>query len=115
MTERDDFEYGGVWNGLSYIVLGLLAMAVFVFYGDSVNAVGVIASIVFVGIGIAAVLAPKISPRFTELNRYWTGLFWALCGFGILGLGLLSSHRWVRGVILGVGFVICGILIAFDL
>jgi len=40
MTERDDFEYGGLWNGLSYIVLGLLAMTVFVFYGDPVNAVG---------------------------------------------------------------------------
>lgn len=115
MTERDHLDFRGLWNGLSYIFLGLLAMIVFVFYGDSVNTVGVIASIVFVGIGIAAVLAPRISPLFTELNRYWTGLFWVLCGLGILGLGLLSSTRWVSGVILGVGFVICGVLIAFDL
>mgnify|MGYP006271340731 CR=1 FL=1 len=115
MTERDYLDFAGLWNGLSYIILGLLAMAVFVFYGDSANTVGVIASIAFVGIGIAAVLTAKISPLFAELNHYWTGLFWALCGLGILGLGLISSHRWLRSVILGVGFVIYGSLIAFDL
>lgn len=115
MTERDDSDYDELSNGLSYIVLGLLAMAVFVFYGDSLNAVGVIASIVFVGIGIAAVLAPKISPQVTELNRYWTGLFWALCGVGTVAFGLLSSHRRIGGVILGVGIVLCGLFVAFDL
>lgn len=114
MTERTRLDFGGLWNGLSYIILGLLAMAVFIFYGGSVNTGGVIASIAFVGIGVAAVLAPKISPLFTGLNRYWIGLFWALCGVVILGLGLLSSTRWASGVILGVLFAVYGVLTVFN-
>jgi len=115
MAERNHLNFGGLWTGLSYIFLGLLAMGIFALYGESINTVEIISSIVFVGIGVATLLAPKISPRFAELNRYWTGLFWALCGLGILGLSLLSSRRWVSGVILGVGLVIYGILIIFDL
>ncbi|MGQ3413514.1 hypothetical protein ACT4ML_14765 [Natrinema sp. LN54] len=114
MTERDRLDFGGLWNGLSYIVLGLVALAVFVFYGDPVDTGGVIASIALVGIGVAAVLAQKLSPLFAELNRYWTGLFWALCGLGILGLGLLSSTKRASSGVLGVLFVIYGVLIAFD-
>lgn len=114
MSEGDRVDFGGLWNGLSYIVLGLLATAIFAFYGDSIDTIGVIVSLAFVGIGVAAVLAPKISPLFTDMNRYWTGLFWMLCGLGILGLGLLSTRRRISGIILGGAFVIYGIFTALN-
>mgnify|MGYP006281238465 CR=1 FL=1 len=112
MSEGDPEDFQGVWDGLSYIVLGLIATAIFAFYGEPVNTGGVIASLAFVGIGVAAILAPKVSPLSTNLNHYWVGLFWTLCGLGILVIGLLSSHRWLSGVILGSGLVLYGALIA---
>ncbi len=113
MTERERLDFGGLWEGLTYIVLGLLGMAVSVFYWGSVDTGGVAASIACIGIGVAAVLAPRLGPLFTELSHRWVGLFWALCGVGICTLGMLSSTRWVSGTVLGVGFVLYGSLIAF--
>lgn len=90
-------------------------MSVFVFYGDSADTGGVVASGVFVLIGIVAVLAPRILPVFVELNDYWTGLFWVLCGLGILAFSVVSTDtggRWISGFVLGGGTVIYGILVA---
>lgn len=115
MPKNDREDIGGLWNGLSYITLGLLAMSVFVFYGNSVDTVGVVASGVFVLIGFAAVLAPWILPVFVELNDYWTGVFWVLCGFGILAFSVVSANtggRWIRGLVLSGGILIYGILVA---
>lgn len=115
MTENDRLDVGGLWNGLSYVTLGLLGASVFVFYGDSVDTGGVVASVALVVIGIAAVLAPRISPLFAELDNHWTGLFWVLCGLGVFGLGVVSGStggRWINGVVLGGGVVIYGILVA---
>ncbi|GAA0244365.1 hypothetical protein [Haladaptatus pallidirubidus] len=115
MTEGDRSNFGGLWNGLSYITVGLLAMAIFVFSGSSVDTGRVVASIALVAIGVAAFLAQRISPWFADLHRYWTGLFWALCGLGILGIGVVSSstaNRWIGGGVIGGGLVIYGILVA---
>lgn len=115
MTGSDRPDFGGLWNGLSYIALGLLGLFVFVFYGDSVDTGETIASLAMVVIGVAAVLTPRLSPLFTELGRYWTGLFWTLCGLGIIGLGAVASStasRGVGGVVVGGALVIYGVLIA---
>ncbi|WP_327052838.1 hypothetical protein [Halomicrococcus gelatinilyticus] len=116
MAESDRPDFGGLWNGLSYIALGLLGMSVFVFYGDSVDTGETIASLALVVIGVAAVLTPRLSPLFTELDRYWTGLFWTLCGLGVIGLGAVASRTasmGVSGAVVGGGLVVYGVLIAF--
>ena len=112
MGDSDRSALGGRWSGLSYVVVGVLAASVLAFSGESVDVGGVVASIALVGIGVAAVFVPRLSPLFAGLNRYWTGAFWALCGFGILGIGLADSTRWMSGVVLGSGFVLYGILTA---
>ncbi|MCY4732877.1 hypothetical protein KY092_20305 [Natronomonas gomsonensis] len=114
MSGRERVNLGGVWNGLSYVMVGVLSIAVFTFYGDSVDVVGNLVGLVFVGIGIVAVLAAKVPPLFTDPNRYWTGLFWTICGLGILGLSFLGSHRLIRGLLLGGAFVMYGGLVALN-
>ncbi|WP_049971242.1 hypothetical protein [Haladaptatus cibarius] len=117
MTESGRSDFGGLWDGLSYIAVGLVAMTIFVFHGDSVNTGGVVSSIALIAIGVVSLLAPRLSPWFTDLNRYWRGLFWALCGLCILGIGVVSSNtanRWISGAVLGDGFVLYGILIAVN-
>ena len=115
MTESDRPDFGGLWNGLSYIVFGLLGTSVFVFYGEPVDSGGIVASLALVVIGVTAVLIPRLSPLFTELDRYWLGLFWTLCGLGVIGFGAVASStasRGVGGVVVGGGLVIYGVLIA---
>jgi len=112
MADSDRSELGGLWDGLSYVVVGLVATGVLVFSGDSADVGGVVAGLALVGIGVAAVLAPRVSPLFADSNPYWRGAFWALCGLGILGVGRLSSTRWVSGVVLGGGLVVYGVLTA---
>lgn len=114
MADSDRPEFGSPWSGVSYVVVGLLAASVLVFSGDSVDAGGVVAAIALVRIGVAAVFAPRLSPLFADLNRYWTGAFWALCGLGILAIARLGSTRWMSGVVLGGGLALYGMLTAFD-
>lgn len=115
MTKSDSLEFGGLWNGLWYITLGFASVAIFVFYGDSVNIGGIVVSLVLVLLGVGAILAPRTAPLIAELHNYWTGLFWVLCGLGVLGIGVVSAGsggRWIRGFVLGGGIIIYGILVA---
>ncbi|KDE59931.1 hypothetical protein EL22_15235 [Halostagnicola sp. A56] len=107
----------GLWSGLSYIGLGLVALWFFEFHGDSATIAEVIPCLALVGIGVADALAPRLSPLFADLNRYWTGLFWSLCGLGIVGLAVVSSGatgRWLSGIVLGGGLVLYGLFVAAD-
>lgn len=107
----------GPWSGLSYIALGLGSLLLFEFYGNSAAIGEVILCLAFVGVGVTDVLTPWLSPLFDDLNRYWTGLFWALCGLGLVGIAavsLRSNSRWIGGVVLGGGLVLYGLLAAAD-
>ncbi len=76
---------------------------------------GVAASVAVVVLGVASLLAPRLSPSFADLNARWTGLFWALVGLGVLGISTMSggsSGRWVSGVVLGGGLLVYGVPVA---
>lgn len=117
MTKNNRSNFERRLSGLSYIILSLLAISIFIFYGNSINTGGIIAGVAGVIFGVATILAPRISPLFSEVNNRWTGLFWALCGVGIIGIGVVSTNtvgRWINGIVLGGGLMIYGVLIALD-
>jgi hypothetical protein len=97
MTDTDD-ESGGVWAGVSTIVVAVLAISVFVFTTEPVNAGGVVAGLALALMGLGQVLAPRVSPWFERLGHRWVGLCWILVGGTIAALGLVASStiggRW---------------------
>lgn len=115
MSEDDCLDSEERWRGFLYIILGLVAMSIFVFYEDSVNTEGVIASVAIVIVGAGTILAPRISTCLNDWDDHWTGLVWALCGLGISSFGVVTAStaaRLIGGVVLGGGLVIYGILVA---
>ncbi|WP_147437740.1 MULTISPECIES: hypothetical protein [unclassified Halorubrum] len=110
MTDVDD-EFSGVWAGVSTILIAILAIGVFVLTTDPINTGGVVAGIVLALIGLAQVLAPRISPWFEHLSHHWIGLCWILVGGGIATLGLVASPttgKFVGGLVLGALFMLFG-------
>lgn len=117
MCARDEVEFGGVWNGLSTILVSVIALSIFVFTSDSINIGGIVASIAFGIFGLAQLLAPRLSPWFTSLSPRWTGLFWILVGMGLAVLSVISSvtvWRFGGGLLVGVLFVLYGFLTALE-
>ncbi|MFK8214283.1 MULTISPECIES: hypothetical protein [unclassified Haloferax] len=115
MTDVND-EFGSVWGGVSTLLVAVLAIGVFVFLTNPTNTGGVIAGIVLALIGLAQVLAPRISPWFKRLSRHWIGLCWILVGGGIATLGLVASSTagtLVGGVVLGALFILFGSAVVF--
>jgi hypothetical protein len=116
MTDIDD-EFGGVWAGVSTMLVAMLAIGVFVFMTDPINTGGVIAGIVLALIGLARVLAPRISPWFKCLSHHWIGLCWIHVGGGIATLGLVASSatgNLVGGLVLGALFMLFGSFVVLD-
>ncbi|WP_148414442.1 hypothetical protein [Haloferax sp. KTX1] len=112
MTDSDD-EFGGVWSGVSTVLVALLAIGVLVFTTDPIDTAGVVAGIALALTGLVQVLAPRISPWFERLSHRWTGLCWIVVGGGIATLGLVASSTagtLVGGVVLGALFVFYGSL-----
>lgn len=115
MSEDDRLDSEERWRGFLYIILGPAAMLVFVFYGDTVDTGEIVASVAIVMVGVGTILAPRISTLLNDLDDRWTGLVWALCGFGISSLGVVAASttgQLIGGVVLGGGLVIYGVLIA---
>lgn len=110
MTDIED-EFGGVWAGVSTILVAVLAIGVFVFTTEPINTGGVVAGIVLALIGLVQVLSPRISPWFKRLSHHWIGLCWILVGGGIATLGLVASSttgKFAGGLVLGALFLLFG-------
>lgn len=117
MSENNRSNFGRRLSGLSYIILGLLAALIFVFYGNSISTEGIVASVSVVIFGVFTILAPRISPLFSEVSNRWIGLFWALCGVSVIGIGVVSTNtvgKWIGGIVLGGGVMVYGALVALD-
>lgn len=117
MRARDEVEFGGMWTGLSTILISVLALGVFVLTSDPIDVGGVVASIAFGIFGLAQLLAPRLSPWFASLSPRWTGLFWILVGLGLAVLSVVSSvtaGQFAGGLLVGIVFVLYGCLSALD-
>ncbi|MFD1643728.1 MULTISPECIES: hypothetical protein [Halobacteriales] len=117
MHTEDEVEFGGIWEGLSTILVSVLAVGVFVIASDPINIGGVVASVALAALGVAQLIAPRVLPWYTSLSPRWTGLFWILVGIGLAVLGVVSSTtigRFGGGVLLGGLFVLYGFLTALD-
>jgi len=117
MYSEDEVEFGGIWEGLSTILVSVLALGVFVVTADPINVAGIVASIALITFGLAQLLAPRVLPWFSSLSPRWTVLFWTLVGIGLAVLGAVSSStvgEFGGGLILGILFVLYGWLTAVD-
>jgi len=114
MTDINN-EFGGVWPGVSTLVVAVLAISVFVFTTEPINIGGVIAGLALALIGLGQVLAPRVSPWFERLSHRWVGLCWVLVGGAIAALGLVASSTIDRaggGLVLGALFILYGGFVA---
>ncbi|UVE50561.1 hypothetical protein KU306_01250 [Haloferax larsenii] len=110
MTDIDD-AFGGVWAGVSTMLVAVLAIGVFVFWTNPVNMGGVVAGLVLALVGLVQVLAPRVSPWVETLSNHWIGLGWILVGGGVVALGVLASATTgglVGGLVLGASFMLYG-------
>lgn len=117
MYTGDEVEFGGIWEGLSTLLVSVLALGVFVVASDPINIGGVVASVALAAFGLAQLLAPRVLPWYTSLSPRWTGLFWILVGICLAVLGVVSSTtigKFGGGLILGILFVLYGCLTALD-
>lgn len=115
MDERHAVEFDGVWTGLSTLLVAILAFGVFVFTTEPVDTGGVIASVALAAVGVAQLLAPRVSPWFVRLSPRWTGLFWILAGVGVATLGVVASPTVGKlggGILIGAGLVLYGGFVA---
>ncbi|MBZ6496994.1 hypothetical protein [Natrinema longum] len=114
MTDIDD-EFGGVWAGVSTMLIAVFAIGIFVFTTDPVNTGGVVAGLVLALIGLVQVLDPRVSRWFKRLSHFGIGLCWILVGGGIATLGLVASSTTgniVGGLVLGTLFMLYGSFVA---
>lgn len=114
MTDIDN-EFGGLWAGVSTMIVAVLALGILLFTTDPVNTGGVVASLALALIGLAQILAPRVSPWFQRLSHHRIGLCWILVGGGIAALGLISSPTIGKlggGLVLGALFMLYGSFVA---
>ncbi|GGN25731.1 MULTISPECIES: hypothetical protein [Halarchaeum] len=111
MHEIDEDEFGGVWAGISTLLVALVALGVFVFTTDPINSGGVIASVALAIFGLSQTLAPRIVPWFKDLDDRVVGLFWILVGICVAAIAVAASPtigRFGGGLVIGAAFVLYG-------
>ncbi|WP_132057072.1 hypothetical protein [Halorussus amylolyticus] len=98
-----------LWTGVVSIVLGLSAIAVFLFYtpsDESVNGTGIVSGAFLVLAGVLTMVEPFVNP-----SERWEAVFWIAAGLTVAGAAILfAPRRRINGVVLGVGVALVGCL-----
>ena len=106
-----DREFGGIWAGVSTILVAVLCIGVFVFTEDPVNTGGVIAGVGLALVGFAQFFSPRISTWLKRFSPRGSGLVWMLLGGGVAAFSVVASPtlgKFSGGLLLGALFVLYG-------